>query len=139
MKKVNLKQPFGFWLLLVSMIVTIVGAVQYPGSAFSADYAPLGWVEGILVATAVLEALALLGALLSGNQWLNALGILFTLLSFLALAFSFLPNVTPIAYVISGLNTFEELSAYVYAASVLAVAAVLNLLGLFFPLVKTER
>ena len=139
MKKISLKQPFGFWLLLVTLVVTIVAAVMYPGSAFSSDYAPLGWVETVLILTCVLECATLAGVLFLANPWLNIMGILFAGLSFLALAFSFLPNITPIAYVISGLTTFEELSAFVYTAAVMGCAAVLNLLGLFFPLVRTNR
>lgn len=139
MKKVSLKQPVGFWLLLITAVVTIAGAVMYPNSAFSSDYAPLSWVEAVLVATGVLELLALIAAIFTASKWLNILSILFSALAFLALTFSFLPNITPIAYVISGLNTFEELAPFVHTAAVLGAAAILNLLGLFFPLVKTGK
>ncbi|MCD8142678.1 MAG: glycoside hydrolase family 3 C-terminal domain-containing protein [Clostridiales bacterium] len=125
------KRTLGFWLLAVSTVLMIVAAVLYPNTAFSADYAPLQSVETILIATAVLGAVTMGATFVTSSKYLDVLPVVLSGLSMLGLAFSFYPMITPIAYVISGLNTYAEISAWVNAAIVMGAGVLCCIVSLF--------
>ncbi len=132
------KRTLGFWMTAVSTILLIVAAVLYPNTAFSADYAPLDSVEILLVVSAIVGVVTLAATFVTSSRYLDILPVALTGLATLSLAFSFYPMVTPIAYVISGLNTYEEISAWVNAAIVMAVAVLVCLVSLFCKLTSRK-
>ncbi|MCD7801472.1 MAG: glycoside hydrolase family 3 C-terminal domain-containing protein [Clostridiales bacterium] len=132
------KRTLGFWMTAVSTILLIVAAVLYPNTAFSADYAPLDSVEILLVVSAILGVVTLAATFVTSSRYLDIMSVVLTGLATLSLAFSFYPMVTPIAYVISGLNTYEEISAWVNAAIVMAVAVLVCLVCLFCKLTSRK-
>ncbi|MCD8384192.1 MAG: hypothetical protein LUC39_04445, partial [Clostridiales bacterium] len=132
------KRTLGFWMTAVSTILLIVAAVLYPNTAFSADYAPLTSVEILLVVSAILGVVTLAATFVTSSRYLDIMSVVLTGLATLSLAFSFYPMVTPIAYVISGLNTYEEISAWVNAAIVMAVAVLVCLVSLFCKLTSRK-
>ncbi|MCD7752926.1 MAG: glycoside hydrolase family 3 C-terminal domain-containing protein [Clostridiales bacterium] len=132
------KRTLGFWMTAVSTILLIVAAVLYPNTAFSADYAPLDSVEILLVVSAILGVVTLAATFVTSSRYLDIMSVVLTGLATLSLAFSFYPMVTPIAYVISGLNTYEEISAWVNAAIVMAVAVLVCLVSLFCKLTSRK-
>ncbi|MCC8181613.1 MAG: glycoside hydrolase family 3 C-terminal domain-containing protein [Clostridiales bacterium] len=132
------KRTLGFWMTAVSTVLLIVAAVLYPNTAFSADYAPLTSVEILLVVSAILGVVTLAATFVTSSRYLDIMSVVLTGLATLSLAFSFYPMVTPIAYVISGLNTYEEISAWVNAAIVMAVAVLVCLVSLFCKLTSRK-
>lgn len=134
-----MKRTVGFFLLILSTIAAIAGAVIYPSSKFSADYGPLPLVEGLLAALSLIGVVTMILSIKIQSVWLNAVEIVLCLLAMLSLVFSFYTMMTPIAYVISGLNQFAEIQKWVYAVGCMAAAMVLHLAALFFPIVKIKK
>ncbi len=133
------KIKVGFWIQAVATVLFIVSAIMYPQSAFSADYPPLDSVEYMLIAVAVLGVIALAAAWFTKNKYLDFVPIVMAGIAGYALVRDFYPMVTPIGYVISGLNTFPEIAFWVYTTIVIGAGFICCVVGVFFELSGSKK
>lgn len=131
-----MKKTPGFILLIVSVLITIAAAIIYPFSAFSADYSPTVLVQTLLIVSVVIGGVTIAASFKVSSVWLNFVELFLIVASVLALVLSMRTMMTPIAYVISGLNPFSDIAKWVYAAVCMAAAVIVHIVSLFFPLVR---
>lgn len=134
-----MKKTIGLILLLLSTIVTIVSEALYHTSVFSAEYGPLIWVEVLLIGLAVAGVITLILSIKGKSEWINLCEIPMCFVSMLSLTLSFYTMMTPVGYVVSGLNPFTQLQTWVFATTGIGIAFILHVIALFFPVISGKR
>ncbi|MBR1893149.1 MAG: hypothetical protein IJ815_06425 [Lachnospiraceae bacterium] len=129
----------GTILSVISTVVCVIAAIIYPLSAFSGDYGPFPIVEVLLIIAAILGITTILFAIKKPKAWLNFCEILLCFISMLSLMLGMYTMMTPVGYVVSGLNSFSEISLWAYSMIAMASAVVFHIVSLFFPIVENVK
>lgn len=125
------KNSFGLYLLLASVVLTIIGIILY-GNVFAQD----GKTRLYLILSIVAAAASIGVSFTKLRELPNFVAGLATVLLFVSFCFSVVPMVTPIAYWYAGLYDFSTVSAYFTFAIVWAVAWIFAMVSSFTGLVK---
>ena len=134
MKEYLAKKTIGFYLTVIAAAAAVIGIINYSFASGAASSVLL-----LTAATVVVEILMIIGlAVLKNRTILNLFPAVCAILMSAAVAFSFGSQVDGLAFLISGLYSFNDMKNFLLFAGFGVIAAVLYIVSSFMDMEKKE-
>ncbi len=134
MKEYLAKKTIGFYLTVIAAAAAVIGIINYSFASGAASSVLL-----LTAATVVVEILMIIGlAVLKNRTILNLFPAACAILMSAAVAFSFGSQVDGLAFLISGLYSFDDMKNFLLFAGFGVIAAVLYIVSSFMDMEKKE-